>query len=330
MGSTPSANPLSRARRSLAGRWDAAAVRRAGVIAERGRRSGMDQRTVDLASALVEQVAPTSGDPTTWSPAQRATRNAVVASWFDDVAAGRVTPSPEVQATVCQAFASLYQPTSDPSPNAPDVVKQTIVDQFHRLYYHQRPYVWQRTYYRGVRILKMTSDLWIYQNLFEQVRPGLIIETGTRFGGSAFWMADQLSLLGSGTVVTIDIEHIPELVRHPDVTYVLGSSSDPDVAASVRDMMPGDGSPVMVILDSDHSREHVLAELRVWADFVTPGSYLIVEDTNINGHPVYSDFGPGPFEAAAEFLATDDRFEVDEECHKYYVTQNPRGYLRRK
>ena len=290
----------------------------------------MDSRTVGLAAALVDQVVPSSGDASSWTAAQRATRDAVAASWLDDVTAGRIAPDPVLLDALCQSFASLYQPTGDESRNAQEVVKHTIIDQFHRLYYHQRPHVWERTFYRGVRILKMTSDLWIYLNLFDRLRPGLIIETGTRFGGSAFWMADQMKLIGTGAVVTIDIEHIPELVRHPDVTYLLGSSSDPDVADAVRALLPTDGAPVMVILDSDHSRQHVLAELRLWADFVTPGSYLIVEDTNINGHPVYPSFGPGPFEAAQEFLATDDRFEVDEECHQYYVTQNPRGYLRRK
>jgi cephalosporin hydroxylase len=95
-------------------------------------------------------------------------------------------------------------------------------------------------------------------------------------------------------------------------------------------MLPGDGSPVMVILDADHSRDHVLSELRVFAPLVTSGSYLIVEDTNINGHPVFEEFGPGPYEAVEEFFLENDDFEVDESCHLYYVTQNPRGYLKRR
>ena len=71
----------------------------------------------------------------------------------------------------------------------------------------------------------------------------------------------------------------------------------------VRAMLPDDGSPVLAVLDSDHSRDHVLAELELFAPMITAGSYLIVEDTNINGRPVSPDFGPGPAEAVEEFFA---------------------------
>jgi cephalosporin hydroxylase len=87
---------------------------------------------------------------------------------------------------------------------------------------------------------------------------------------------------------------------------------------------------VMVILDSDHSREHVLAELRGYADLVTPGSYLIVEDTNVNGNPVFPDHGPGPMEAVEAFLGEDARFAVDTRPERLLLTFNPRGYLRRE
>jgi cephalosporin hydroxylase len=65
------------------------------------------------------------------------------------------------------------------------------------------------------------------------------------------------------------------------------------------------------------------------APLVTPGSYLVVEDTNINGHPVAPDFGPGPGEALEDFLQGETGFAVDRECEKFQLTFNPRGYLRR-
>jgi cephalosporin hydroxylase len=86
----------------------------------------------------------------------------------------------------------------------------------------------------------------------------------------------------------------------------------------------------MVFLDSDHTREHVLAELRSYADFVTPGSYLVVEDTNLNDHPVVAGFGDGPMEAVEDFLAERDDFVSDPDAEKFLLTFNPGGYLRRK
>jgi cephalosporin hydroxylase len=85
----------------------------------------------------------------------------------------------------------------------------------------------------------------------------------------------------------------------------------------------------MVILDSDHSFGHVLSELRSYAPLVSTGCYLIVEDTNVNAHPVRPDFGPGPMEAVRMFLAEDGGFVVDDSREKLLMTFNPGGYLRR-
>jgi cephalosporin hydroxylase len=109
---------------------------------------------------------------------------------------------------------------------------------------------------------------------------------------------------------------------------VKGSSTDPEVLAQVKARIT-DESNVMVILDSDHSREHVLAELHAYAPLVTPGQMLIVEDTMLNGHPVHADFGPGPMEALDQFLAESDDFSIDPMGAKFLVSFNPRGCLRR-
>lgn len=83
----------------------------------------------------------------------------------------------------------------------------------------------------------------------------------------------------------------------------------------------------MVILDSDHSKKHVLNELEIYSSLVTPGCYLVIEDTNINGHPVFKDFGPGPMEAAAEFLEKNSHWKIDSNCERLLLTFNPNGYL---
>lgn len=85
----------------------------------------------------------------------------------------------------------------------------------------------------------------------------------------------------------------------------------------------------MVILDSDHSQAHVAAELTAYGPLVASGCYLVVEDTNINGHPVLPDFGPGPMEAVVAFLQTTPAFEVDASRERFLLSLNPRGYLRR-
>lgn len=85
----------------------------------------------------------------------------------------------------------------------------------------------------------------------------------------------------------------------------------------------------MVILDSDHRRDHVVRELRTYGPLVSPGSMLVLEDTIVNGHPVLPDFGPGPMEALEEFLAETKTFEIDPIGEKFLISFNPRGYLRR-
>ena len=85
----------------------------------------------------------------------------------------------------------------------------------------------------------------------------------------------------------------------------------------------------MVILDSEHAKQHVEKELRHYPAMVSPGCYLIVEDTNINGHPVRPDWGPGPMEALDDFLKDNREFIVDPAREKFMMTQNPRGYLKR-
>jgi cephalosporin hydroxylase len=187
----------------------------------------------------------------------------------------------------------------------------------------------------GVPVQKIPTDLWLYQEILYKDRPDIIIECGTAFGGSALYMAGILDLLGSGAVITVDIDDwdldIPGYSgrkAHPRITYLKGSSVDPAMVEQVKARIP-DGAVVMAILDSDHSAEHVLAELRTYAPMVTPGQLLIVEDTMLNGHPVHQDFGPGPMEALDTFLSETDDFTIDAIGEKFLVSFNPRGYLRR-
>lgn len=210
-------------------------------------------------------------------------------------------------------------------------LRAPVLDAFHRLYYDEARYrggTWHLTTWRGVRVWKQPLDLWQYQEIVHEVRPDLIVECGTAFGGSALYLADVCEAVGHGRVLTIDIEAQDDLPVHPRIEYVQGSSVDPAVLERVRAAAEGCAT-VMVLLDSDHSREHVLAECRAYADVVTEGSYLVVEDTDVNGHPVYPEHGPGPMEALEQFLSENDEFRHDESRDKLLVSQNPGGWLRK-
>jgi cephalosporin hydroxylase len=216
-----------------------------------------------------------------------------------------------------------------PSAIAPlDRPVTEIVADFTTLYY-QQPAYWAGTYWLGIHCVKSPLDLWIYQEIVYETRPDLIVETGTWQGGSALYFASLLDLIGSGRVLSIDLEPVrDELPEHPRIAYWGGRSSvDPEVLGDVRG--EARDRTVMVVLDSDHRKEHVLEELRLYAPLVTPGSYIVVEDTILNGHPVSPEFGPGPMEAAEEFLRSDSSFTADRRREKLYLTFNPKGYLRR-
>jgi cephalosporin hydroxylase len=207
-------------------------------------------------------------------------------------------------------------------------VGDPIVDDFHRRYYDSE--VWRYdTHWMGTEVQKTPLDLWVYQQLFFDLRPALIIETGSYAGGSAMYMASICDLIDAGRIISIDIAPQEPLPSHPRVEFVTSSSTAAPVVERMRSEAAAASGPVFVILDSDHSYAHVRDELQAYHSLVTPGSYLVVEDTNVNGNPVLDDFGPGPMEALQEFLPAHPEFEVDRYCERFGLTFNPSGYLRR-
>ncbi len=175
------------------------------------------------------------------------------------------------------------------------------------------------------------------QQIAWEVRPDFIVETGTFKGGSAIWWAHTLNGMGleNARVLTVDIQDLrQEASQNPlwkkYVTFYLGSSTDPkivgDIAARVKN------ARVIVNLDSDHSRDHVLRELHMYAPMVSVGSYIAVEDTHLDGVPTHPEQGPGPLAAVRQFLAEPEGkdFEQDFTREAMVMTSYPGGWLRKK
>jgi cephalosporin hydroxylase len=205
------------------------------------------------------------------------------------------------------------------------VLVRTVTNLFQLMYYHTREGT-IRNSWLGTGVMKSPFDLWIYQELISRLRPDLIIETGTKMGGSAFYFASICDLLDHGRIITIDTRTFPDRPEHPRITYIEGGSTAPEILDRVRQEASG---TVLVSLDSNHQRDHVLAELDAYSQFVSPGSYLVVEDTILNGHPVSPGFGPGPMEALEKWLPSHPEFRVDPKCEKLYMTSHRHGWLQR-
>lgn len=187
------------------------------------------------------------------------------------------------------------------------------------------------TSWLGQPILQNVLDLWTLQEAIAEIRPALLIETGTNRGGSALFYAQLMELLGEGRVITIDVVNSHEDVQHPRVTFLEGSSTDPAILERVRGAAAEADGPVMVILDADHHRDHVARELELYAPLVTPGSLLLSQDGVIDKAWMFRDSRPGPLEANRSFLERHAEFELDtERAGRFGLTHHPLGWMRRR
>ncbi|MGV0581335.1 rhamnosyl O-methyltransferase [Mycolicibacterium elephantis] len=167
--------------------------------------------------------------------------------------------------------------------------------------------VWQDTTWMGIETYKSPCDMWNYQEILVDLKPSLVIEFGTAFGGSAVFWATVMRQIGEPfKVLSVDVSHNllrPTARRDPDVEFVESSSASPQVAERIRQLRNEYPGKVWAILDSDHSKDHVLAEMKLLRPLLSAGDYLVVEDSLLNGHPVAPEWGPGPYEAIEEYEA---------------------------
>ena len=195
----------------------------------------------------------------------------------------------------------------------------------------------------GRPIIQHPHDTMALQELIWQIKPDLIIETGIAHGGSVIFSASMLELLGGeGKVIAIDIDirkhNRDEIEDHPmfkRIDLVEGSSVDVETLAKVKDLAKGRKN-IMVILDSNHTHEHVMKELELYSPFVSLNSYLVVFDTWVEDVPenYYPDRqwdkGDNPKTAVWEFISKNKNFIIDKSIeHKLVITLAPDGFLKR-
>jgi cephalosporin hydroxylase len=200
----------------------------------------------------------------------------------------------------------------------------------------------------GQPMLQLPEDVIRLQEVIWQIQPAVIIETGVCFGGSLLFHATLCEAIGKGRVIGIDIRIPDETLRSVEshrlgrrITLIEGDSAGAETIERVRDLA-GSAGPIMVILDSDHSREHVLRELEAYAPLVTPGSCIIAEDGIMHdladvpgGCPEWVD--DNPTQAARQFAAAHPEFEMRVPAWKFNrgelrnnITYWPDGWLWRR
>lgn len=193
-----------------------------------------------------------------------------------------------------------------------------------------------KTTYRGVKSIRCPFDYVLYQMIVEEVRPNLIIEIGTAYGGSALYLADLLQNIGDGVLHSIDIQEDwfltnsdekKELInRHPRIKRFLGGYQQYDLknAASF--------DKILVIEDGSHRYSDVISAMNKFKDLVSEDSYMIVEDGVLSSLGLERHYEGGPLRAIEEFLPQNPQFHIDRrwcDFYGYNATFNPNGFLKR-
>ncbi|OGD63360.1 cephalosporin hydroxylase, partial [Candidatus Beckwithbacteria bacterium RBG_13_42_9] len=192
----------------------------------------------------------------------------------------------------------------------------------------------------GIPIIQTPTDLVLMQELIFKVKPDVIIEIGIAHGGSLVFYASLLELLGKGKVVGIDVEirehNRKVLEKHPlfkRIALIEGNSLSRKVFAKAETLIPRQAK-ILVCLDSDHTKAHVLKELQLYQKFIKPGGYIIVFDTIASALAKFNSsdkkyLDNGPAEAVREFLKKNKSFVIDKKCDKLFISTSPNGYLKR-
>jgi cephalosporin hydroxylase len=206
-------------------------------------------------------------------------------------------------------------------------------------------YNWiHQTTWMGEPILNLPQDMFALQEIIFKTKPEFIIEVGIAWGGSLLFYSTLMEVLGGKKIIGIDI-FIPDDLRErinalgnisEKIIWLNGSSTEETIVEQVKEII-GNSKKVLVILDSNHTHDHVLTELTIYSKFVGKGYYIVCCDTVIDKMPEQKHrprlWGPGnnPKTAVREFLRENPSFEIDRQIeNKLLFTCNPGGYLVRR
>jgi cephalosporin hydroxylase len=228
--------------------------------------------------------------------------------------------------TAAEFFRRLDPNDPDGRPTSPEPIPEDLEVGYLEAYW--RNLGWKKTSWLGRRVAGSPGDIVMYQEIISEVRPDWIIDLRTGDGGRAMFLASICTLLEHGRVLSIDDREQQGLPEHPRVTYLTAPTSGDETARRVREIV-GDGARALVVLGTVGSKRRTVNEFTTYQELVPVGSYVIVEDTIVGGHPVWPSFGPGPFEAAQEIVQTFPDFVVDPARERYGLSFNPQGYLKR-
>lgn len=188
---------------------------------------------------------------------------------------------------------------------------------------------WKTCQHRGVPIGKSPLDLWIYKEIIERVKPALLIELGTWFGGSALYFHEQLQAVSGGKVISVDFNsrHRPKWPKQDEISYLVGPSTSPAIFNAIAQAARNVAGPVMVSADSGHRYKNVLAELEMYSPLVSVGSYYVVED-GVLDH-VLGREAMGAWKAATDFVKGHPGFVADAACERMGISFHVDGWLKR-
>ena len=193
--------------------------------------------------------------------------------------------------------------------------------------YHQRDILPQSSAWKGISVIKPPHDLWVYQELIFDLKPEVVVEIGSYYGGTTQFLAD---IFPDITVVSVDIDRKCYMAKAPNIIDITGDCHHPETVDKVRVLC--EGKKTLIIHDADHRKEAVLKDFELYSPMVSVDSYFIIEDAITDLFTEEEKIGTpwdGPLHAIIEIMKNTDEFVLDRRLEYYLITYAPYGFLRR-